>query len=132
LPPKTQMVITAEINRITKPLTLEFLCQIRQENSPCWACILVSHPKRKLRKIKEITLVDKRVLVNNGIFSENTNLYRTKIPNNFQQCVIKGASIGFHPFVSLIRNETKEDGNIVFDIHYDIVYDIQTTGHPIL
>jgi len=32
-----------------------------------------------------------------------------KIPNNFQQCVIKAATIGFQPFVSLIRNETNEE-----------------------
>jgi len=48
-------------------------------------------------------------------------LYPTKIPNKFQQCVIKAASIGFHPFVSLISAETKEDGNIVFDVRWLMV-----------
>ena len=34
-------------------------------------------------KVKEITLVDQWVLENNGIFSENANMYTSKIPNNF-------------------------------------------------
>jgi hypothetical protein len=67
-------------------------------------------------KVQEITLVDQWVLENNGTFSENTNLYPSKIPNNFQQCVITAASIGFHPFVSLISAEKKEDGNTLYDV----------------
>ena len=67
-------------------------------------------------KVKEITLVDKWVFENNGGFSENTNLYPSKIPNNFQECVIKASTVGFHPFVSMIGKETKEDGNTAYDI----------------
>jgi hypothetical protein len=67
-------------------------------------------------KVKKITLVDQWVLENNGTFSENTNLYPSKIPNNFQKCVIKAASIGFHPFVSLISAETKEYGITVYEV----------------
>lgn len=67
-------------------------------------------------EVKEITLVDKWVLENNGTFSENTNLYPSKIPNNFQKCVIKAASIGFHPFVSLISTETKGDGTTLYEM----------------
>jgi hypothetical protein len=66
--------------------------------------------------VKEITLVDQWVLENNGTFSEITNLYTSKIPNNFQKCVIKAAPVGFHPFVSLISAEMKEDGNTVYEI----------------
>jgi hypothetical protein len=43
-------------------------------------------------------------------------LYPSKIPTNFQKCVIKAASIGFHPFVSLIGAETKEDGTTVYEV----------------
>ena len=68
------------------------------------------------QNVKEITLVDQWVLENNGTFSENTNLYPSKIPNNFQKCVIKAAPVGFHPFVSLISAETKEDSNTVYEI----------------
>jgi hypothetical protein len=67
-------------------------------------------------KVKEITLVDKWDLENNGTFSKNTNLFPSKIPNNFQKCVIKAATFGFHPFVSLISNEKKEDGTILYEM----------------
>jgi len=67
-------------------------------------------------KVKEITLVDQWIIENNGIFSKNTNLFPSKIPNNFQKCVIKTATIGFHPFVSLISTETKEDGTTVYEM----------------
>ena len=67
-------------------------------------------------EVKEITLLYQWVLENNGTFFKNTNLYPSKIPNNFQKCVIKAASIGFHPFVSLISTETKEDGTILYEV----------------
>ena len=67
-------------------------------------------------KVKEITLVDGWVLENNGRFSENTNLYPSEIPNNFQEWVIKAGTVGFHPLVSLFGKETKEDGNTAYDI----------------
>jgi hypothetical protein len=67
-------------------------------------------------KVKEITLVDQWVLENNGTFSEKTNLYPSKNPNNFQKCVIKAVSILFHPFVSLISTDMKEDGNNIYEI----------------
>jgi len=67
-------------------------------------------------KVKEITLVDKWVDENNGTFSKKTNLFPSKIPNNFQKCVINVASIGIPPFVILTRNETEEDGKTVYDI----------------
>jgi hypothetical protein len=68
------------------------------------------------KKVKEITLVDQWIIENYGTFSKNTNLYPSKIPNNFQKCVIKAASFGFHPFVSLISTETKEDGTTVYEM----------------
>jgi hypothetical protein len=74
------------------------------------------YQKGNCEKVKEIIPVDQWVLGNNGTFSENTNLYPSKIPNNFQKCVIKAAPVGFHPFVSLISVETKEDGNAVYEI----------------
>jgi hypothetical protein len=43
-------------------------------------------------------------------------LYPSKIPNNFQKCVIKAATFGFHPFVSLISKEKKEDGTISYEM----------------
>jgi hypothetical protein len=67
-------------------------------------------------QVKEITLVDQWIIENNGRFSENKNLYPSKIPKNFQKCVIKVASIGFHPFVSLISAEKEEDGNTVYEV----------------
>ena len=67
-------------------------------------------------KVKEITLVDQFILENNGKFSKNTNLYPSKIPNNFQKCVIKTASFGINPFVILTSTKTKEDGTTVYDI----------------
>jgi hypothetical protein len=67
-------------------------------------------------KVKEITLLDKWVSEKNGTFSENTNLFPSKIPNNFQKCVIKVASLGIPPFVILTKTETEEDGNTVYDI----------------
>jgi len=72
-------------------------------------------------KIKEITLVDKWVLENNGTFSKKRNLFPLKIPNNFQKCVIKVASVGLAPYVILIREETEEDGNTVYDVRGFIV-----------
>jgi hypothetical protein len=74
------------------------------------------YQNRNCEKVKEITLVDQWVLENEGTFSENTNLYPSKIPNNFQKCVIKAGSIIFHPYVSLISAETKEDGNNMYEI----------------
>jgi hypothetical protein len=71
--------------------------------------------------VEEITLFDQWVLENNGRFSENTNLYPSKIPNNFQKYVIKATSAGFHPFVSLISEETKEDGTTVYEMRGLIV-----------
>jgi hypothetical protein len=47
---------------------------------------------------------------------QKTNLFPSKIPNNFQKCVIKAATIGFHPFVSLIGKETEENGETMYDI----------------
>jgi hypothetical protein len=67
-------------------------------------------------EVKEISVVDQWIIENNGRFSENTNLYPSKIPKNFQKCVIKVASIGFHPFVSLISAETKEDGTTMYEV----------------
>ena len=66
--------------------------------------------------VKEITLVDKWVLENNGTFSKKRNLFPSKIPTNFQKCVIKVASIGIPPYVILNREETDEDGNTVYDV----------------
>jgi hypothetical protein len=73
------------------------------------------YQKGNCEKVKEITLVGQRVLENNGTFSENTNLCPSKIPNNFQKCVIKAALVGFHPLVSLISAETKEDCNNMYE-----------------
>jgi hypothetical protein len=64
---------------------------------------------------KEITLVDEWNIENNSAFSENTNLYPSKIQNNFQKCVFKAASIGFQHFVSLISAETKEEDKILYE-----------------
>jgi len=68
-------------------------------------------------KVKEITLVDKWVLEKNGTFyKKQTDLFPSKIPNNFQKCGIKVATIGFPPFVNLISTETNDDGDVVYDI----------------
>jgi hypothetical protein len=66
--------------------------------------------------VKEITLLDKWVLENNGTFCENTDFFPSKIPNNIQQCVIKVGTVGIPPFVVLVRNETEEDGNTVYEM----------------
>jgi len=71
--------------------------------------------------VKEITLVEKWVLENNGTFYKKTNLFPSKIPNNFQKCVIKVGTFGLEPGVILIRKETKEDGNTVYDFRGTIV-----------
>jgi hypothetical protein len=47
---------------------------------------------------------------------KKTKLFPSKAPNNFQKCVINAASIGFQPFVSLVRKETEEYSNAVYDI----------------
>jgi len=49
------------------------------------------------------------------------NSYPSKIPNNFQKCTIKAASIGFHLFLSLISTETKQDGTTVYEMRGLIV-----------
>jgi len=67
-------------------------------------------------KVKDIILVDKWVLENNGTFYKKTNLFPSKIPNNFQKCVIKVGTFGLPPTVILIRKEIKEEGNTVYDI----------------
>ena len=67
-------------------------------------------------KVNEITLVDKWLLGREGTFYKKTNLFPSKIPNNFQKCVIKVGSIGSKPNVILIRRETEEDGNTVYDV----------------
>jgi len=66
--------------------------------------------------VKEITLLDKCFLENNGTFSKKTNLFPKKNPNNFQKCVIKVGSIGAPPFLILNRKEDEEDGKAVYDI----------------
>jgi len=72
-------------------------------------------------RVKEIALVDKWVLENNGTFYKKSNLFPSKIPNNFQKCVIKVATFGTPPSVILIRKENEEDGNTVYDIRGSII-----------
>jgi hypothetical protein len=63
----------------------------------------------------KITLFDEWNIENNSAFSENTNLYPSKIQNNFQKCVFKAASIGFQHFVNLFSAETKEEDKILYE-----------------
>ena len=94
-----------------------FLCQILQEMTSCWTCTLTELPYQNgnCENVKEITLLDKCVLKNNGTFYKKTNLFPSKIPNNFQKCVINVASIGKAPSVILNRKE-EEYGKTVYDI----------------
>ena len=72
-------------------------------------------------KVKEITLVDKWVLGSQGTFFKKTNLFPSKIPNNFQKCVIKVGPLGLKPYVILIGKETGENGNTVYDVRGSMV-----------
>ena len=72
-------------------------------------------------KVKEMTLVDKWVPENNGTFYKKSNLFPSKIPNNFQKCVIKVGTFGTPPTVILIRKETEEDGKTVYVVRGAIV-----------
>jgi len=50
-----------------------------------------------------------------GYIQQKKELISLKNTKNFQNCVIKVASIGIPPYVILITKET-EDGNTVYDI----------------
>ncbi|GFG36588.1 hypothetical protein Cfor_06393 [Coptotermes formosanus] len=74
------------------------------------------YQKENCKNVKEVTLLDQWVLENNGKFSNKSNLFPSKIPNNFHNCAIKVATIGFHPFVSLINKDMTEDGSTVYEV----------------
>lgn len=79
------------------------------------------YEKGNCKQVKEVTLVDQWVFKNNGTFSNKSNLFPSRIPNNLQSCVIKVATIGFHPFVTLINTHQEEDGSTVYEVRGSIV-----------
>jgi hypothetical protein len=67
-------------------------------------------------KIKEVSLMDQWIFGDTGKFYNKHNLFPHKLQKDFQNCVIRVATIGINPFVILTDNHTKTDGNIVYDV----------------
>lgn len=66
--------------------------------------------------IREVSLMDQWIFEDTGKFYNRQNLFPHKLEKDFQNCVIRVASIGINPFVILIENHTKTDGGKVYDI----------------
>jgi hypothetical protein len=67
-------------------------------------------------EVKEVKIMDQCVFQNNVTFSSNVNLFPPKIPKDFQNCVIRVATVGIEPFVTLIKNHTQQDGSTVYEV----------------
>jgi hypothetical protein len=67
-------------------------------------------------KIKEVSLMDQWTFEDKGTFYNKRNLFPHKLQKDFQNCVIRLATIGINPFVILIENHTKTDVSTVYDV----------------
>jgi hypothetical protein len=67
-------------------------------------------------QIREVSLVNKWIFEDIGKFYNKQNLFPHKLQKDFQNCVIRVATIGIDPFVILIENHTKTDGGNVYDV----------------
>jgi hypothetical protein len=70
----------------------------------------------KCGEVRDIIIIDKWLLEQNGSFERNTNLFPPKIPEDFMGCPISVSVIGFEPFVIVISSDKTQDGNIVYDV----------------
>jgi hypothetical protein len=68
------------------------------------------------KQIKEVSLIDQWIFEDNGIFCNKQNLFPHRLQKDLQNCVIRVATIGFHPFVTLLENHTTADGSGVYDV----------------
>ena len=66
------------------------------------------HLNGNCEKVKEIALLDKSVLENNGTLYQKKNFFPSRIPNIFQNYVIKAANNGIHQFVSFYEKRQKK------------------------
>jgi hypothetical protein len=66
--------------------------------------------------LTDIIILDKWRLERNGSFERNTDLFPSKIPEDFMGCPIIISSIGFEPFVIAESNHTQEDGSTVYEV----------------
>jgi hypothetical protein len=66
--------------------------------------------------IKEVSLMDQWVFEDNGTFRNKQNLFPHKLQKDLHNCVIRVATLGFHPFVTLLANYTTADGTAVYDV----------------
>lgn len=67
-------------------------------------------------KVNEVTLMDQCIVQSNVTFPGRVNLFPPKIPKDFQNCVIRVATIGIEPFVILNKNHTRKDGTTEYDV----------------
>jgi hypothetical protein len=55
-------------------------------------------------EVQDAILIDEWLFENNGTFSENADLYPSKVPKNFVGCPIKVGAIGIDPYVIMTEN----------------------------
>jgi len=65
---------------------------------------------------QDIILLDEWLFENNGRFSENANLYPSKVPENFMGCPIKIGTAGIDPYVIMTENYTQNDGSTAYKV----------------
>ncbi|PNF20715.1 hypothetical protein B7P43_G17653 [Cryptotermes secundus] len=68
------------------------------------------------KQIREVSLMDQWIFEDTGKFYNRQNLFPQKLQKDFQNCVIRVASIGISPFVILTENHTITDGGELYDV----------------
>jgi len=67
-------------------------------------------------EVQDVILLDEWVFENTGRFSENAQLYPTKVPKYFMGCPIKVGTIGVNPYVIMTENYTQNNGSTVYKL----------------
>jgi len=65
---------------------------------------------------QDVILLDEWHFENNGRFSENTNLYPAKVPENFMGCPIKIGTVGIDPYVIMTENYMQNDSSTAYKV----------------
>ena len=78
-------------------------------------CTGFPYERGRCGDVTDATLLDQWRLCN-GTFINNVKLFPLKIPESFQGCQIRVASIGIPPYVTLIGNSPDSDVNYVYTL----------------
>jgi hypothetical protein len=74
------------------------------------------YERANCEKVEEVSLMDQWIFEDNGTFYNKQNLFPHKFQKDLENCAIRVATIGFHPFVTLLENHTTADGSREYDI----------------